>query len=105
MCFTDRSIFSLFFYNRCDGHFALDLGMLGDQLPGAAVIEVVHDGLALDVEAEARFPLLVRGHSVIGDKPAEMRAHCALFLLVLWLMLGHGEASGGVAEIKNAQQD
>jgi hypothetical protein len=32
--------------------------MLGDQLPGAAAIEVVHDGLALDVEAEARFERL-----------------------------------------------
>jgi len=34
----------------------LDLGMLGDQLPGAA-IEVGHDGLALGVEAEAGLAL------------------------------------------------
>src|SRR5215471_16237132 len=53
---------------------ALDLGMLGDQLPGAAV-EVVHDGLTLGVEAEAGFPLLVRGHPVISNKPAKMRGH------------------------------
>jgi hypothetical protein len=37
---------------------ALELGMLRDQLPGAA-IEVVHDGLTLSLKAEPGLPLLV----------------------------------------------
>jgi hypothetical protein len=49
----------------------LCLGLLGDERPSAAV-EVVHDGLALGLEAEPRLPLLVRANPVIRDKPAEI---------------------------------
>ena len=59
---------------------ALDLGELINEPPRAAV-EVGHDGLTLSVEAEPGLSLLICADPVIGDKPAEMRAHEAIVLV------------------------
>ena len=53
---------------------ALDLGMLGDELPGAAV-EIVLDGRALGVEAKPGLTLLVRGHPRTRAGPT-LRLRC-----------------------------
>jgi hypothetical protein len=44
-----------------------NLGELTDQFPTAAV-EIIRDGLALGVKAEARLALLLRRDAVISDK-------------------------------------